>query len=186
MQHSTAAALHLRHRCQAIQHRASHSHCFRRFCQILSRWKPHCEASADSSPSIASGVRCGQSDAVSSSDPRSGVAGPGTSSLPICSSCLASSISILSLSDSSPCATFAALVGALRLEDRDGPALRGVSVLAVCIACASRRRVSQLWALEKNMTYLWTCLLEPRLADGSDLLSSSYLAAPRIASLRLE
>jgi hypothetical protein len=90
-------------------------------------------------PSLGPLSETSSSDAVSSSDPRSGVAGPGMSSLPICSSCLASSISILSLSDSSLCATFAALVGALRLEDRDGPALRGVSVLAVCIAFASRR-----------------------------------------------
>lgn len=81
------------------------------------------------------------SDSVSASD-RSGVAGPGTSSSSFCSSTFASSISIWSLSESSSGAAFAARVGALRLEVRDGPALRGVSVLANCMASARSHRVS--------------------------------------------
>jgi hypothetical protein len=74
------------------------------------------------------------SDSVSASD-RSGVAGPGTSSSSFCSSAFVFSISTWSLSESS-CIAFAALVGALRLELRDGTALRGVSVLADCMASA--------------------------------------------------
>lgn len=78
------------------------------------------------------------SDSVSASDPRSGVAGPGMSSASSCSSALASSPSNWSLSEPCSCVIFAALVGALRLEVRDGPALRGVSVLADCMASATQ------------------------------------------------